>query len=185
MRSFRRWNSRVSSSESIVIAAVYRRQPDNEGMAPSRCTGCGLLVEGGTQGCREIFTGLGVRAWEDARIGRLQWILVDAYALQHPDEFCASAKSFAAHLTGLCAGLEHADDPTLRPVLQRWLNGRSPVTKPELPDVRGSLTVADVHAAAGSSEYERVVDAWTRDVWTAYAPFQALAREWIAGVLAK
>lgn len=150
-------------------------------MAPSRCTGCGLLVEGRTAGCREIFTALGVRAWEDARIGRLHWISVDAYALQHPDEFCASAKSFAAHLTGLCAALEHADDPTLRPALQRWLNGGSPVTKPDLPDVRGSLTIAGVQAAAETSDYERVVEAWTRDVWAAYAPLQALAREWIAG----
>jgi hypothetical protein len=144
-----------------------------------------LLVEGGTEGCREIFTALGVRAWEDARIGRFHWIVVDAYALQHPDEFCASAKSLAAHLMGLCAGLEHADDPTLRPALQRWLNGMSPVTKPDLPDFRGSLTIADVQAAADPSEYELVVDAWTRDVWAAYALLQTLAREWIAGVLAK
>jgi hypothetical protein len=143
-----------------------------------------LLVEGGTQGCREIFTTLGVRAWEDARIGRLHWIVVDAYALQHPDEFCASAKSCAAHLTGLCAGLEHAEDPALRPALQRWLNGRSPVTKPDLPGARGSLTIADVQASVDPSDYERVVDAWTRDVWAAYAPLQPLAREWIAGVLA-
>ncbi len=153
-------------------------------MAASRCTGCGLLVEGGAEGCREIFAALGVRAWEDVRIGRLHWILVDAYALQHPDPFCISAKSLAAHLTGLCAGLEHADDPTVRPRLQRWINGSSPVTKPELPEFRGTLTIADVQAAGDSADYERVVGAWTQDVWAAYAPLQALAREWIAGVLA-
>jgi hypothetical protein len=154
-------------------------------MVASRCTGCGVLVENGTQGCRDIFNALGIRAWEDPRIGRFHWTLVDAYALQHPDEFCASAKSLAAHLAGLCAGLEHAGNASLRPALQRWLNGRSPVAKPELPEFRGSLTIADVAAAATDPDsYERVVDAWAGVVWAAYAPSQALAREWVDGVLA-
>jgi hypothetical protein len=153
-------------------------------MSVSRCSGCGLLAVGGSLGCQEIFGAMGIRAWEDSRIARLHWIVVDAYALQHPDPYCRSPKSLAAHLTGLCAGLEHADNETLRPALQRWLSGRSPVSKPELPDFRGTLTIADVQEAADSADYERVVNAWTHDVWTAYAALQPLAREWISGVLA-
>jgi hypothetical protein len=152
-------------------------------MDTSRCAGCGLLVAGGTEGCREIFTAVGVRAWEDTRVARLHWIVVDAYALQHPDAYCRSAKSLAAHLTGMSAGLEHAGDPKVRATVQRWLNGTSPVTKPELPDFRGTLTIGDVQAAADPADYERIVDAWTRDVWAAYAPLHALAREWIAAAL--
>jgi hypothetical protein len=153
-------------------------------MDATPCAGCGLVVPGGTEGCREILTALGVRAWQDVRVARGHWIVVDAYALQHPVAFCASAKSLAAHLTGLCAGLEHPDDETLRPALQRWLNGPSPVTRPDLPAGRGTLTIADVDAAVDTPDYEGVVDAWARDVWAAYAPLQSLAREWIAGVLA-
>lgn len=152
-------------------------------MAVSRCTGCGLLVTGGDRACQEIFTSVGVRAWDEVRVARLHWIIVDAYALQHPDAYCRSAKSLAAHLTGLCAGLEHAEDPTVRPALQRWLNGASPVPKPDLPELRGTLTIGDVTAATDPAMYERLVGRWTRDVWAAYAQLQPLAREWISGAI--
>jgi hypothetical protein len=117
------------------------------------------------------------------RIARFHWIVVDAYALQHPDAYCRSAKSLAAHLTGLCAGLEHPDNPLLRRALQRWLNGASPVAKPELPAFRGSRTIADL-SAVDVAHYAAVVDAWTTDVWAAYAPLQGLARGWIERVIA-
>ncbi len=66
------------------------------------CAGCGLAIEGGTQACQALFDGMTLRAMSDMRYARVHRLAVDAYAMQHPDRYGRSAKSFAAHLTGLC-----------------------------------------------------------------------------------
>lgn len=51
------------------------------------------------------------REFGDYRYGRLHRLTVDSYALQHPEKYMHSAKSFAAHLTGMYAAMEHESDP--------------------------------------------------------------------------
>jgi len=66
---------------------------------------------------------LSVRASTDPFYARLHRLAVDAYALQHPDEYCRSAKSLAAHLTGACAAIDReADVERINDAVQRWLS---------------------------------------------------------------
>jgi hypothetical protein len=54
----------------------------------------------------------------------------------------------------------------------------------EPPQRIGHITVADVHHAASPAEHERIVKAWARDVWAAWAADHATVRDWIDRSLA-
>lgn len=145
-----------------------------------RCVGCGLKVPGGTDGCREIFDEIVGRDFTDARYFLNHRLLVDVYSLQHPDRYCASAKSLAAHLCGLCEILERGASRAVgSEALRRWLDGARELDEPELPAERGALTIDDIRGAETPEEHARRVEAWARATWAAYAPLHALAREWL------
>jgi uncharacterized protein DUF5946 len=110
----------------------------------THCSGCGLSVPGGIAGCRAIFDEYIALEWGNPISYRYHRMFVDTYCLQHPDQFCVSAKSFAAHLTGLCAAFEHKSHPSVLNAVNRWLSRNPPITKPELPAFRGALTIAEV-----------------------------------------
>ncbi|MDP9266655.1 MAG: DUF5946 family protein [Chloroflexota bacterium] len=147
------------------------------------CAGCHLAVEGGTEACQALFDRMTLRVMSDARYARVHRLAVDAYTLQHPDRYCRSAKSLAAHLTGMCCGLEHGGSEATYAALQQWLNGRSPVEKSRIPAFRGATTLADALAAEDPVAHARAVEEWARSTWEAYAPLHALARRWIAEAL--
>lgn len=154
--------------------------------APSSdvCEGCGLRVAGGTAGCQAIADELWAREFTESAYFGVHRMTVDIYSLQHPDRYCASAKSLAAHLTGLCWLIEHdGSRATGNEALRRWLDGDAGLEKPPLPAFRGALTIADVRAAADAVAYREVVERWGRSTWDAYAPLHALAREWIRRAL--
>ncbi|HEV8053940.1 MAG TPA: DUF5946 family protein [Candidatus Limnocylindrales bacterium] len=152
------------------------------GLGPdARCEGCGASVTGGTAGCLAIFEEMQARSYTDADLGAVHRLRVDVYALQHPDPYCISAKSFAAHLTGVCAALEHHAADPVNAAVMRWLSTNPLIRKPRLPQARGTLTIADVSAAP--ENHEAAVMAWARSAWRAYAPFEGLARRWIADAL--
>jgi len=95
------------------------------------CASCGIAVAGGSEGCQRLFESIGLREYEDMRFARYHRIVVDVYAMQHPDRYGRSAKSFAAHLTGLCTWLENEQRaPSVNAAVQRWLSGPSPIVKP-------------------------------------------------------
>jgi len=149
------------------------------------CSGCGLLVPGGTEGCQAVFERLLERDFSDVRYFRVHRLTVDAYSLQHPERYCASAKSLAAHLTGLCWWIEHGGSAaTGSAKLRRWLDGPSRLFKPEIPAFRGGLTIAEVRAAQGPEAHARAVERWARSTWEAWSDLHALAREWIGQALA-
>lgn len=59
-----------------------------------------------------------------------------------------SGKSFVAHLTGMCAALEHDDTLAVNQAVQRWLNGPRAIVKPaEPPRDRGGLTIVYLYEA--------------------------------------
>ena len=128
---------------------------------------------------------LAIRQWEAPVAYRLRRMMVDAYALQHPDEFCASAKSLAAHLTGLCAALEHAGHPTILNVLLAWLDSRPALEMPALPRPRGAVTIAESFAAPDAGRLVEAADRWAQAVWEAYAPLHPLARRWVEAALSR
>jgi Family of unknown function (DUF5946) len=123
------------------------------------------------------------QAQADVRYAGVYRLAFDAYCLQHPDTHCVSAKSFAAHLMGLCHGLEHTNRPQSYWAIPQWLNTPRPVHKPDLPSARGALTLADVRGAPTPEEHGRRVRAWAESVWRAYQSQHHLAREWLKAAL--
>ena len=104
-----------------------------------------------------------------------------------PDQFCASAKSLAAHLAGLCLILEHGTSAAAgAAALRAWLDGPRALDKPSLPADRGALTLADL---AGIDEpaglARRRCGAGPKPTWDAYHDLQPLARDWVAAAMAQ
>jgi len=149
------------------------------------CAGCGWVAPEGSGGCQEIFDEFLARDFTNALYGRFHRLMVDTYCLQHPDRYCASAKSLAAHLGGLCCAVEHGARPEAYKALQRWLNGRPPIEKPELPSSRGAVTIADVKATPDPIEYAQAVQRWARSTWEAYAILHPQARRYMQEALAR
>jgi hypothetical protein len=147
------------------------------------CPGCGLIVEGGADGCQALFDQETVRAYDDPRFAGRRRVIVDAYSLQHPDRYCASAISLAAHLTGACVAVEQPDrEVALNAAIQRWLSRRPRLERRTPPVDRGDLTIADVRGATEPAEHARMAAAWVGATWAAYRDLQDVARTWVAEV---
>jgi Family of unknown function (DUF5946) len=144
------------------------------------CEECGAVVAEGRAGCLKIFEEILAREFGDYRYGRIHRLTVDAYSLQHPEEYMRSGKSFAAHLTGMCAALEYEDTLTINQTVQKWLSTNPKVEKPaELPEHRGSLTITYIHGASDAEEHSRRVREWAQDVWGVWSKHYDLARRLI------
>ena len=88
------------------------------------------------------------------RFARYHRIVVDVYAMQHPERYGRSAKSFAAHLT-----------------------------KPPLPPSYGVVTIRELVDAEDPVSNGDVLHLWARSTWDAYVSLHATARFWIAASL--
>jgi Family of unknown function (DUF5946) len=156
-----------------------------DGETAQGCSGCGLLAPGGTAGCAAAFHEMVARDFSDALRFRVHRMLVDTYSLQHPDRYCASARSFAAHLTGLCAILESGASRAVGDEqLRRWLDGNVRLQRPDTPRFRGELTIAHVREAVEPEACAAAVEEWALSTWEAYSALQPLARRWIQKALA-
>ncbi len=144
-----------------------------------RCPECGAPIPGGRAGCQAVYDELAARAYSNPEYASAHLVGFDAYCVQHLTRYCRSAKSYAAHLTRLCCGLEYGGDPQVYAAIQKWLNGPAKIDKPEAPSYLGRMTVADARAARDAQEYSRLVNEWARSVWEAYAGQHELARRWI------
>ena len=85
-----------------------------------RCESCGGET-GGIDGCVMRVNELLVQAQQDARYAGV-YRLAFAFCMQHPERYCVSAKWYAAHLMGLCHGIEHAARPQTYWAIPAWLN---------------------------------------------------------------
>lgn len=146
-------------------------------MTPANiCPDCGANVPNGREGCQAL--------WDELfYIGAVTGPAFDAYCMQHLERYCASAKSYAAHLTRLCCGLEHDANPHIYTAIQKWLNGHRQLEKPPILPFLGALTIADVRDAPTPAERTRVSRAWMDSVWEAYESQHDLARAWIQQAL--
>ena len=151
-----------------------------EGNAP-RCPSCGAAL-GGRAACQAHFDELVARAWSSPARALVHNLVVDIYAMQHPEEYGRSAKSYAAHLLGLCCGVEHAGDQKLYWSIARWLDGARTIDKPPLLTGRGALTIADVTTSADDQTYANTVRAWACAAWNAYDSQHVQARQWLAAI---
>jgi len=143
------------------------------------CAGCGW--EGGGPACRARFEQAIARDFSDPAFFAAHRMLVDIYSLQHPDDYCASAKSLAAHLVGLCLILEGGVGAAEgAPFLRKWLDGPGALEKPGVPTNRGKTVLADLDGIEAPGDWRSAVRAWGADVWEAYADLHPLARRWAA-----
>jgi uncharacterized protein DUF5946 len=153
---------------------------ENENTSGQVCQDCGATVAQGKAGCLKIFEEILAREFGDYRYGRIHRLTVDAYSLQHPDDYMRSGKSFAAHLTGACAALEIEDPSSINRTVQKWLSTNPTIEKPmDLPRWRGKVTILYIYGAADAKEHIERVREWARDVWAAWSEHHQLARELI------
>ena len=155
-------------------------------LVDSRCTECGAEVPPEFSSCDALFmsllTPLGMSQVDSPDTAPLARLFVDTFGMQHPRRSCKSAKSYAAHLTGLCCGVQYNGAPSVYAALQKWLNGPVEaigIARPTEPDYRGTLTVRYVYDALTEAEFAARVHEWARDVWQAYSSQHELARSWI------
>lgn len=150
-------------------------------MDSDTCGDCGAVVANGKSGCLGLFEEILAREFSDYRYGKIHRLTVDTYALQHPDRYMRSGKSFAAHLTGMCAALEYEDPFALNQVVQRWLSTNPQINKPtRIPEHRGNLTITYIHSASDTDEHVKRVREWAQAVWPAWSQHHDLARQLIS-----
>jgi hypothetical protein len=144
------------------------------------CPECGAQVQGGRAGCQQLFDEVLAREFGDYRYAREHRLMVDAYSLQHPDEYMRSAKSYAAHLTGAYVALEHGSVAEANRAILQWLNGSRPLQRPDQPAAgeRGALTIRHVHLATDPDDHVRRVREWAESVWAAWGAYRDIARRW-------
>ena len=92
-------------------------------MTLQECPHCGARAVGGEEGCNKLFQEVVGREFSQPELFRVHRLTVDAYSLQHPDQYMKSAKSAVAHLTGMCWTMEGEDDPSVSVALSRFLDG--------------------------------------------------------------
>lgn len=148
-----------------------------------RCPQCGTSVAGGRAGCEALFDEIRFAATADRRIATVHRLAFDTYCMQHPESYCVSAKSYAAHLTGLCCGVEHNGDPAIYAAIPRWLNGSVALEKPEVLTRRGAITIANVLATPNVEARVKRIHEWADHVWGFYASQHELAQAWITAAL--
>jgi len=107
--------------------------------------------------------------------------MVDAYSLQHPDEYMRSAKSYAAHLTGAYAAIEYGSVAEANRAILQWLDGAKALQRPDqpAPGQRGVLTIRHVHDATDPDDHVRRVREWAESAWTAWTGYRGIAKQWI------
>ena len=173
---------------------VFRRPWSEESFLDARrgsafgggkiCESCSATIPADKENCRALFDEMIAREFSDYRYGRRHRLTVDAYSLQHPGSFMRSGKSFAAHLTGMCAEFEFNDPAKVNKSVQLWLSGSKEIPKPHcLPSHHGSLTIAFLYGAEGAVEYLERVREWAACVWEAWSQHHNLARLWIQEAL--
>ena len=152
----------------------------------SKCVECGTEVPEEFQTCGEFFLSILEKTRQQVGPYSLTRLLIDTFGMQHPKRSCKSAKSYAAHLTGLCCGLEYDGAKTVYAAIQRWLNGPVEaigITRPQEPEYRGKLTIRYIYDAEAEIEY-RLYE-WAKDVWEAYSSQHKIARNWIKEAIKK
>jgi hypothetical protein len=98
-----------------------------------------------------------------------------------------SAKSYAAHLTGMYAALERGGTADVNRAVQAWLNGPQAFQRPDNPErrQRGVLTIVHVHEAREPEEHVRRVREWAQSAWEAWRAYHPVARQWIEEAAAR
>ncbi len=144
-----------------------------------QCSECGRPISHGGPPCQTLFDALIARDFSDYRFGRFHRLAVDCFCLQHPERYCASAKSLMAHLGGLCITFDLQSSAEAFQALRASLDGNPAMVKPALPTFRGSVTIAHVQDCDSPEVYAGSLSQWAESIWKSYVGLHDLAREWL------
>ncbi len=107
-------------------------------------------------------------------------LIVDAYAVQHPDgDDPRAIQSVGIHLMSLCLFLERGVDLALGTRLHRCMVDRPVFHRLDAPASRGELTMLDVPIGGGPDPARTAAFAWAQDVWAAWRAHHTTVRRWI------
>jgi hypothetical protein len=160
----------------------------------SACPGCGVVLPahdgpthrylGASAACWALYGRLMAREFTDAAYFAVHQMSTDTYAVQHPGvPERRTIQSVALNLMTLCLVLEKGADPLDAPGLHKRMVARPAFHWLEPPRPNGNMTVADVLRVEDPVEHSRLVAAWARDVWDAWAPHHPTVRNWIEHTL--
>jgi hypothetical protein len=158
--------------------------PDDQ--AVRMCPACGAAGPGSVGECQGLFAQVLGREFADLALYRAHRLVVDAYCLQHPEQYVKSSKSAAAHLAGMCWSLERGLSRYMPVVLSRWLNGArtcTPVTPPA-PRQRGELNLGCLSGTTNPDDYLAAAFEWARSAWNAWWAHWPQARRWVEEAIA-
>ena len=119
--------------------------------------------------------------YSDAGRVAFHQLVVDAYAVQHPDGADPRAiRSVGIHLMTLCLFIERGADPALGTRLHRGM-----VEMPEFPLLSppaapGSLTVVDMPLTGPAAAAREAAYAWAASAWSAWSGHHETVRGWLA-----
>jgi hypothetical protein len=148
------------------------------------CPACGADVPD-FAACQSLFRDFNAQAQSDPVIGAVWWAIVDAYAMQHVEQYGKSAKSYSAHLMGLCCFAEHKAAPEAYRAIHIWLDGKAKTAKPAIIALgqRGKTTLQDVVREETAAQQLARSRGWVLGVWKAYESQHQLARDWLHAAL--
>jgi len=95
-------------------------------------------------------------------------LVVDTYAVQHPDGDDARAIQSVG------------TEPSLGTRLHRRMVDRSVFHQLDSPPSRGRLTMLDVPLEGDAADARAAAYTWAHDVWTAWETHHQTVREWVA-----
>ena len=152
-------------------------------MSGEPCEFCDAPGVGGYEGCRLLFNEITAQSFSSAEHFTVHRAAVDCYALQHPEYFCVSAKSYAAHLSGLCVAIEYNRSVEVNAAIQRWLSGSIKLMKPAVLIDRGEITITHLQNLSDAVDHSQRVADWCKAVWQAYNNLQDVARSYVSAAL--
>jgi Family of unknown function (DUF5946) len=108
-------------------------------------------------------------------------LVVDAYAVQHPDgEDPRAVRSVGIHLMTLCLFVQRGADPALGTLLHRRMIEMPVFHLLEPPANRGRLTVVDMPVTGSAAAAQGAAYAWASSAWSAWSGHHDTVRRWLA-----
>lgn len=146
-----------------------------------KCPSCGAVGVDSVEACQAQFVKVLNREFADPNYFKAHRLTVDAYCLQHPEQYMVSSKSAAAHLAGMCWSMERGYSLHLHSTLKKWVDGKRTYTRVAPPPQlsRGKLTINHVQNISDPEQYFRAVTEWAESAWKAWSPHWPQARKWV------
>ncbi len=155
-----------------------------------RCPGCGVRLPGAggpshpymtcSAACWSRYGDLLAAQYSDPQRMGFHQLVVDAYAVQHPDgDDRRAVQSVGIHLMTLCLFLEHGEDPTTGIKLHQRMVQRPVFRLLAPPPERGQLTLLSVPVSGDPSVARAAAYAWAADAWAAWRAHHATVRSWL------